>query len=250
MNDKSKLILKIWFILFTILFISKLLNTLNDSLLPNLSKISVNYLNIPSVILFAYVLDRGEEKIAKFGIISAIIYLIIGIMTSFKVINILNSTSFVINVFSLLKIVSTYILLLFEFLALFSLMPTNSNIVDKAKKIAIGSVILVSLLGVFFGIFSLKSQLAILRVLANGHIPDYFKYAVIILYLLNKVNDKSIQSTSNSFVNAMPTNSNITLTQTIQNVGVNTSNQIANSQTIVQDSNQNISANNQIQNNN
>ena len=152
--------------------------------------------------------------------------------------------------FSLLKIVSTYILLLFEFLALFSLMPTNSNIVDKAKKIAIGSVILVSLLGVFFGIFSLKSQLAILRVLANGHIPDYFKYAVIILYLLNKVNDKSIQSTSNSFVNAMPTNSNITLTQTIQNVGVNTSNQIANSQTIVQDSNQNISANNQIQNNN
>lgn len=225
---KYKVFLKIWFVLYIIFTVVTLFNIDISSLFYKVvSGLNITFSSLTSIILFSYVGIKGNDKIAKFGILSFILCKVIFLLNTFGIVGI---STFTASTFFERFIASLYNLLLHcsylaEILALFYLI--NSDKINKYKSIVIKCMFFYMFINFFLNlglverlIFSnnlsiyYKFLMCINKALLILYsIIDVGKYAVIVFYLTDSAYAaSSIPSSSSVVTNNVISNDNINQT--------------------------------------
>ncbi len=193
MNENSKMVLKIGLILFIIMSIISVLYNLNVEILNTIhSKVYVS-IPITTIILLAYVWDRGEDSLAKFGLGCIVGSLVLGIIGNFALELSLTRETLIYNIYQCIRAIFSGLASLSGLLALFSLIPNKPNI-DIYKKAAIGLSLLSILLKVINSFTTIGYESSIYNFLTTLPLTleTVAEYTFIILYLLGKT--KAAQS--------------------------------------------------------
>ena len=154
MKDGYKKILIIWLLLYVILAVLSTINTFNGTLDKSILSVGTYPLHISNVILFAFVGNRGEEKLCKIGIFSILIYLVLNILYNLSVFSfsVLSTTAIHNKILTIIYRADGNIITVCEYLALFSLIKGNEK-VETYKVIAMLGLIIFCLINLVNNIF-------------------------------------------------------------------------------------------------
>ena len=262
-NEKAKKILKIWIILylaFTILNTIGLFDIFDNDIIKKILRIGPYPLNITSIILYFYVYTKGEEKIAKIGFYSLVIYFIMCILKTFDVYSLATTSikfidkepSFIDILGTFIYYTSNYAIDICNCIAILSLIKTTNDKINDLKKISIISVICFALIGVVSNTFRALDTTFMnnLRYIAD-YISATAKYGLIAIYLINNV---TIEEKNEESINSTPEQNNNMINQNdlIKNVQtpISQNNQMINGQTPISQNNQMINGQTPISQNN
>ncbi len=188
MTKESKLVLRIGIILYIILEGLTLLKAANIEALDSILKITIIYLPITSIILFAYVLDRGEKKIAYMGLACLLVNSIIAILRTYGVVQYASITSeeIVPKIVSLIKELASLGESLTAMLALFSLILNEKG--DLLKTLAVISYVVYGLIQVLGAVMPSMARETWFLTSSTLFITAtrVCEYSFIVFYLLNK----------------------------------------------------------------
>ena len=188
MTKESKLVLRIGIILYIVLEGLSLLKAANIEALDSFLKITIIYLPITSIILFAYVLDRGEKKIAYMGLACLLVNSIIAILRTYGVVQYASITSEEIlpKIVSLIKELASLGESLTVMLALFSLILNEKG--DLLKTLAVISYVVYGLIQVLGAVMPSMARETWFLTSSTLFITAtrVCEYSFIVFYLLNK----------------------------------------------------------------
>ena len=200
MKEKYKQILKIWLIVFAVATLFKIVNTIDGSFLKSVFVLGFAPIEITSLILFVFVGNRGEEKIARYGIISILVYFVLYALYKWSVydLTVLTSGSFMDKLLTAIYYASGSCITIFEYLAIFSFIK-NYN--DKIEKLKMGALIcIISYTVLTFIAYLFISDSILLSDIRScvGYVGALAKYAAIIFCLIDDNYVSKIFSSNNN----------------------------------------------------
>ena len=205
-NIFSKRTLQIGLIAY---IISLLISILNNFI--NNFPIQIPGFSIISLILFAYVYDRGDN-IGKYGIIVLLADFFVDVA---KTVNnaldcYLSSCFRLYKIFSVLGTFTSGLLTVLSIIALFSLIESRDSKVESLKSFTIILAILCYIFSIIIDLSSLNKAGFIYKLYYSFiSIRNYLEYIVIIVYLLAKLPTQlSTQANNKENVPVSPNNSN------------------------------------------
>ncbi len=187
MSEGYKKILKIWFVVYAILAAFRIINIFDNTILKSIFSIGTYSLSITSLILFVFVGNRGEDKLAKYGIITLIVYFLLTVGYKTSIYDLGLSTyvdvGFKNKFFTIMYYACGNIITIFEYMAIFSLIKDNEK-TEKYKAISIVALVIFTIIDLKNDIFPKNPSAFINKMaLCLQCISTFAKYAAIVFCL-------------------------------------------------------------------
>lgn len=188
MTNGSKTLLKIFLLAYGLLAVLSVLDSFNIKGLEEVLKISYISLPMTTVILLAYVMDRGDDGLAKIGILCLLVTMVITVLTSFGIVKTtFESNDMTSKIVDTVRSIASGGLSICSMLALFSLIPVSddrSSILKVTAVLAYVVYVLINVSGNFIDLHEIKFLTGVRSLCI--HVSNFSEYAFIITYLLNK----------------------------------------------------------------
>ena len=153
------------------------------------------WFSISSLILFAYVYDKGKTDIGKYGVMAIVADTVIDIVYNIFI-SISCYSSFCTGISKLFRITSyltSNAVSILAILALFSLIKSNNQKVDQFKKVTIILAAVFAVYQVIVAIFSFTQSDFMMNLFAAvSSLKNGFEYIVIVIYLLSKTSGQTV----------------------------------------------------------
>ena len=188
MKKESKYALIIALTLYVIFHALSVIRSFDANILSNITILGSAYIPITTVILLAYVWNRGDETIAKIGLACIAVSTIITILTLLEFISPgYLATKTIDKIFKFVDTVASLGTSLTSMLALFSIIPISDETSKKLQSTAIISYIIYAIIVVSGNVLDLQKVRIIgsLRTLIYA-VSLIAEYGMIVTYLLNK----------------------------------------------------------------
>ena len=208
MSEGYKKILKIWLIVYVVFMAFRIINIFDDSIFKNVFSMGVYALNISSLILFVFVGNRGEDKIAKYGIIALIVYFVLTLGYKINIYDLGLSTyvdvGFKNKFFSILYYTNVDVITILEYMAILSLIKSNEK-TEKFEALAIVVLVILAAIDLKNNIFgSTPGDFMRKIILCLEYISPLAKYAAIIFCLIDDNYYSNIFVTPNGYRSEVP----------------------------------------------
>ena len=208
MSEGYKKILKIWLIVYVVFMAFRMINIFDDSIFKNVFSMGVYALNISSLILFVFVGNRGEDKIAKYGIIALIVYFVLTLGYKTNIYDLGLSTyvdvGFKNKFFSILYYTNVDVITILEYMAILSLIKSNEK-TEKFEALAIVVLVILAAIDLKNNIFgSTPGDFMRKIILCLEYISPFAKYAAIIFCLVDDNYYSNIFVTPNGYRSEAP----------------------------------------------
>lgn len=188
MTNTSKTALKIGLFAYFIIAVLSILNQLKIEGLEDVLKISIVNIPITTIILLAYVQDRGEDGLFKIGILCILVNIVITALTAYGVVKSAYSSEAMLDkVVASVRDVASGGVSICGILALLSIIPIaddRSNILKVVSVLAYMVFMSINVADNFISVYDSK-LLSVCRSLAS-YVSSFAEYAFIVFYLLNK----------------------------------------------------------------
>lgn len=191
MTRESKALLKIGLILYAIIMIIDILGLFNIEALEQVYKLSAISIPIGTMILLAYVLDKGEKGICLTGILCIVISIAISIIKAYNIIDFSyeSEKTTIKQIIETVDFVASCGLYLCSMLAIFSLIPSNTkgSILKIFSILAYAVYVIGNVIIDYVDISNVDGLTFLINVESLGIYASHFaQYAFIVIYLLNK----------------------------------------------------------------